>query len=92
MSVLTYALLLEIEPGVLRPAIACNAEDMARAHALEVRKVGLYAQVELLIADAARYGLPIPPEVRERASECRGNLRLLEAVRAELEDALLAPI
>jgi hypothetical protein len=91
-GVYNYGVLVEVEPGVHRPTMACTAEDLTRAHALEVRKAALYAQIELLVAAAAKHDLSIPPELRERASGCRGDLRLSEEVRAELEDCLLAPV
>jgi hypothetical protein len=69
----SYGLLIEVEP----------------ARQLEQRKIALYAQVELLVADAARYDLALPDGLRERAAECRGDLRELESVRAALEGVLL---
>lgn len=91
MSVLTYGVLVEVAPGVHRPAIVCTPGDLCAARALEARKAALYTQVELLVANAAAYDLPIPEQLRERASGCRGDLRELEAVRLALEDALLHP-
>jgi hypothetical protein len=91
VSVLTYGVLIEVAPGVLRPAVACTASDLTAAHALEVRKVALYAQVELLVADATRWIIPLSDELRERAVESRGDLRTLESVRLELEGVLLQP-
>lgn len=88
----SYGLLIEIEPGVTRPAIACNVADLTAARQLEQRKIALYTQVELLVADAARYGFQLPDGLRERACQCRGDLRELEAVRSALEDALLQPV
>lgn len=87
----SYGLLVEIEPGLTRPAILCNVADLTAARQLEQRKIALYTHVELLVADAARYDLAIPDQLRVRASECRGDLRELEAVRSALEDALLQP-
>lgn len=87
----SYGVLIEVEPGVLRPAMACTVADLTAARQLEQRKITLYVQVELLVADAARYDLPIPDQLRVRASECRGDLRELESVRLALEDALLQP-
>lgn len=87
----SYGVLIEVEPGVLRPAMACTVADLTAARQLEQRKVALYIQVELLVADAARYCIPLPDGLRERACECRGDLRELEAVRVALEDALLTP-
>lgn len=92
MSVLTYGVLIEVEPGLLRPAIACTAADLTAAHALEVRKVALYAQVELLVADATRWNITLSDELRERAVESRGDLRALEQVRVDLESVLLQPV
>ena len=90
-STYNYAVLIEVAPGVLRPAIACTAADLAAARQLEARKGALYAQVEVLIADAATYDLHVPDELRERAAGCRGDLRELETIRVLLEDALLQP-
>jgi hypothetical protein len=49
--------------------------------------------VELLLADAARHGMVVCDDLRERCSLCDGHdLRELEALRGELADALLTPV
>ena len=74
------------------PLTACTpSADLAAAHDLEVRKAGLYAQVQLLVAGAAKHDMPVPDELRERTSLWAGDLIELEALRYELENALLAP-
>jgi hypothetical protein len=92
MSVLTYACKIETEPGVTVPLERCSVADLTAARVLEARKVGLYTQVTLMLADAARHDLHVPDELRERAARCRGDLRELEGVCVELEDALFAPV
>jgi hypothetical protein len=91
VSVLCYGVQLEIAPGVTVPLERCNAADLAAARMLEARKTALYAHVEMLVAEAARYGLPIDPELRERIALWDGDFDLLQVLQGELESTLLQP-
>jgi hypothetical protein len=85
----SYGVLIEIEPGVTRPAIACNADDLAHARALEAHRETIRGELAGLIADAIRYDLQLPAELRERVSLWAGGIADGEALRDELRDALL---
>lgn len=91
MSVLTYAVGIETSPDVRVPLATCTPADLAAAHALETRKIALHAQVELLLAGAAKHDLDVPDALRERISLWTGDLIELEALRYQLEGALLTP-
>mgnify|MGYP003622927669 CR=1 FL=1 len=91
MSVLCYACALEIAPGITVPIGACTVDDLAAAHALQERKETVLAEVARLVADAARYDLPISDELRERLALFAGGLDELLALRCELEETLLQP-
>lgn len=90
MATLTYALLVEVEPGVTRPAILCNSEDLARARALEVLRGVIRQDLAGLVADAIRWDLEIDPLLRERVARWSGGIADGEELVSELRDALLA--
>jgi hypothetical protein len=90
MSALTYACAVEVSPGVAVPLERCSVTDLAAARMLEARKAALYAQVELLLADAAKHDLPVPDGLRERIALWTGDLVELETIRTALLDCLVA--
>ncbi len=92
MSVLTYAVLIEVAPGVLRPAIACTPANLAQARALEARREGLQVEIQHLIEEAYQYDLPVPQELRDMiVEEWDGrDVPRLEALRDALRDRLAA--
>jgi hypothetical protein len=90
MSVLTYGLLIEVEPGVTRPAILCNSEDLARARALEALRGTIRQELADLVASAMRWDLEIPAELRECVSRWTGGIGDGEQLVQELRDALFA--
>lgn len=89
MSVLCYGVRLEIAPGVTVPVESCSTADLAAAHALRGRKERLLAECGRMVHDAARYNLPISPELRERITLWDGDLNEIQQLRDELENALL---
>lgn len=90
MTVLSYGVLIEVAPGVTRPAIACNANDLARARALEALRGTIRHELAGLIADAIRWDLEIHPLLRERVSRWSGGISDGEELVSELRGALLA--
>jgi hypothetical protein len=87
-TTLTYAMLVEVAPGVHRPAILCNSEDLARAQALEARREGLLVEVRHLIEEAYLYDLHVPQDLREALAEWVGGIPELETLRDALAGAL----
>jgi hypothetical protein len=88
MTVLSYGLLIEIEPGVTRPAVLCDSDDLARARALEALRGTIRNELAGLISDAIRWDLDIPPLLRERVSRWTGGVSDGEQLLAELREAL----
>jgi hypothetical protein len=88
MTVLSYGVLIEVEPGVTRPAIACNAGDLARARALEALRGTIRQQLATLVASAMRWDREIPAELRARISRWTGGISDGEELVQELRDAL----
>jgi hypothetical protein len=92
VSVLTYGVLIEVEPGLTRPAIACTPDDLARARALEALRGTIRHDLATLVADAIRYDLDIPAELRERVALWTGGITDGEQLAQELRDALFARV
>jgi hypothetical protein len=90
-TTLTYGLLIEIEPGITRPAVLCNSEDLARARALEALRGAIRQQLADLVAGAIRYDVGLPPDLRERVSLWAGGISDREQLVQELRDALFVP-
>jgi hypothetical protein len=91
-TTLTYGLLLEVAPGVLRPAILCNSDDLARARALEALRGTIRQDLATLVASAMRWDLEIPAELRERVSRWTGGISDGEQLVQELRDALFVSV
>jgi hypothetical protein len=92
MSVLTYGVLVEVEPGVTRPAIACTPDDLARARALEALRGTIRQDLATLVASAMRWDLEIDPLLRERVSRWTGGISDGEQLVQELRDALFVSV
>lgn len=92
MAPLTYAMLVEVEPGVHRPAILCNSDDLARARALEVLRGTIRQDLADLVGGAMQWDLDIPAELRERVSKWTGGIADGEQLVQELRDALFASV
>jgi hypothetical protein len=91
-TTLTYAMLVEVEPGVTRPAILCNSEDLARARALEALRGTIRQQLADLVGGAMQWDLEIPPLLRERVSRWTGGISDGEQLVQELRDALFSHV
>lgn len=89
-TTLTYGLLLEVAPGVLRPAILCNTEDLARARALEALRGTIRHELASLIHGAMDWNLEIPCALRERVALWAGGVDEGQQLVQELRDALFA--
>lgn len=92
MSVLTYAVQIEVAPGVTVSAENISPIDWARARALEARRERLRDDLAGLIADAILYNTPLTPELREAVAEWTGDVLDGERLRDRLREQLLQPV
>jgi hypothetical protein len=83
---------VEVAPGVLQRLDRCAVGDLAAARAVQVQKVGLRTEAELLLADAARHDLPIAQDLRDRLALWCDDLPGIRVLVDELRAALLRPV
>jgi hypothetical protein len=81
---------VEVAAGVLQRLDRCAVNDLIAARQIETQKVGLRAEAELLLADAARHDLVIPQDLRDRLALWCEDLPGIQTLVGELQDALLA--
>jgi hypothetical protein len=79
---------VEVAAGVLQRLDRCAVNDLIAAQQIETQKIGLRAEAELLLADAARHDLQVPEDLCERLSLWATDLPTILILVDELRDVL----
>ena len=83
---------VEVEPGVQRRIDRCTVNDLAKARQVEAQKIGLRAEAEMLLADAARHGIDVDDDLREQLAIWRSDLPGITSLVGELRGCLYGPL